>query len=135
MDRDNALRFGRVTVIQAPKDPRTEEGHLPTVALFNRATPSPRLLSPTERPLMPVLPALLLLTLAAFLESPGDALVRKGLIAGGMPRGLWFIAGAAVLFVYGAAVNAPGWDFGRMLGVYVALFFVAAQVIAYFIFH
>jgi small multidrug resistance family-3 protein len=85
--------------------------------------------------LLPVLPALLLLTLAAFLESGGDALVRKGLIAGGMPRGLWFVAGAVVLFVYGVVVNLPNWDFGRMLGVYVALFFVAAQVISYFVFH
>jgi len=84
---------------------------------------------------LPVFPALLLLTLAAFLESGGDALVRKGLIAGGVPRGLWFVAGAVVLFVYGVVVNLPNWDFGRMLGVYVALFFVAAQVIAYLVFH
>jgi drug/metabolite transporter superfamily protein YnfA len=82
-----------------------------------------------------VLPALLLLTLAAVLESGGDALVRKGLLAGGMPRGLWFIAGAVVLFIYGVVVNLPNWDFGRMLGVYVALFFVVAQVISYFVFH
>ena len=83
---------------------------------------------------MSVIPALLLLTLAAFLESGGDALVRKGLLAGGMPRGLWFVAGAVVLFVYGVVVNLPNWDFGRMLGVYVSLFFVAAQVISYFVF-
>lgn len=84
---------------------------------------------------MSVIPALLLLTLAAFLESGGDALVRKGLLAGGMPQGLWFVAGAVVLFVYGVVVNLPNWDFGRMLGVYVSLFFVAAQVISYFVFH
>ena len=83
---------------------------------------------------MPVFPALLLLTLAAFLESGGDALVRKGLIAGGVPRGIWFAGGAIILFIYGVVVNLPAWDFGRMLGVYVSLFFVAAQVIAYFAF-
>ncbi|MDE8344852.1 MAG: hypothetical protein POH28_01570 [Acidocella sp.] len=83
---------------------------------------------------MSILPALLMLTLAAFLESGGDALVRKGLGAGGVPRGLWFVAGAVTLFVYGVVVNLPGWDFGRLLGVYVALFFVAAQIIAYFAF-
>jgi small multidrug resistance family-3 protein len=26
-------------------------------------------------------------------------------------------------------VNLPRWDFGRLIGVYVAVFFVAAQVI------
>ncbi len=51
-----------------------------------------------------------------------------------MPRGLWFVSGAVRLFVYGAVVNLPGWDFGRLLGVYVALLFVAAQVISYFAF-
>jgi small multidrug resistance family-3 protein len=112
----------------------TEESHLPKVALVNQPAPPLGPYHPPEDRFMPVLPALLLLTLAAFLESGGDGLVRKGLIAGGMPRGLWFVTGAAVLFVYGVVVNAPGWDFGRMLGVYVALFFVAAQVIAYFVF-
>ncbi|GAN81590.1 hypothetical protein [Acidocella aminolytica] len=38
---------------------------------------------------MSILPALLMLTLEAFLESGGDALVRKGLGVSGMPRGLW----------------------------------------------
>lgn len=80
---------------------------------------------------MPVLPALLLLALAALLEAGGDALVRKGLGIHGWPRGLWFGAGAVVLFAYGLTVNLPGWDFGRLLGVYVVLFFIAAQVIAW----
>lgn len=83
---------------------------------------------------MSLFPALCLLILAAFLEVGGDALVRKGILAAGLSRGVWFAAGAVVLFVYGVVVNAPGWDFGRMLGIYVALFFVAAQVIAYAMF-
>jgi len=40
-----------------------------------------------------------------------------------------FVIGAVVLFAYGVAVNAPPWDFGRLLGVYVTLFFLVAQVI------
>ena len=71
-----------------------------------------------------------LLLLAAVLEAGGDALVRLGLHAPGMAaRAGLFAAGAVVLFAYGAAVNAPPWDFGRLLGVYVTLFFVVAQVI------
>ena len=35
-------------------------------------------------------------------------------------------AGAIVFFAYGVTVNLPPWDFGRLLGVYVALFFLVA---------
>jgi hypothetical protein len=31
-------------------------------------------------------------------------------------------------------VNAPPWDFGRLLGVYVTLFFLVAQAINFFVF-
>jgi len=45
---------------------------------------------------------------------------------------LWlWVLGAAVLFAYGYVVNAPPWDFGRLLGIYVVFFFVVAQVIAW----
>ncbi len=64
------------------------------------------------------------------LEAGGDALVRAGLNTAPMPLRLALIAaGGAVLLLYGLAVNAPGWDFGRSLGVYVAMFFVVAQAI------
>lgn len=73
--------------------------------------------------------ALLLLVAAALLETGGDALVRSGLHAG---DGRWrvglIVLGGVVLTVYGLVVNAPPWDFGRLLGVYVVLFFVAAQL-------
>ncbi|WP_158928344.1 hypothetical protein [Acidisphaera sp. S103] len=74
--------------------------------------------------------AYLLLSLAAVLEAGGDALVRVGLHnPGPFARAGLFMAGAATLFAYGLAVNAPPWDFGRLLGVYVTLFFLFAQVI------
>jgi len=44
-------------------------------------------------------------------------------------RGGLFALGALVLFAYGLTVNAPAWDFGRLLGIYVTLFFVVAQAI------
>lgn len=77
-----------------------------------------------------------MLLLAASLEAGGDALVRLGLHSpqSGTRIGL-FAAGAAVLFLYGLSVNAPSWDFGRLLGVYVTLFFVVAQVINFLVFH
>ena len=77
---------------------------------------------------MPV--ALALLTLSAALESGGDALVRAGLHGRTLLARAGFLAiGAVVLFAYGVVVNLPPWDFGRLLGVYVALFYVVAQVI------
>lgn len=42
---------------------------------------------------------------------------------------LAFLAGAAVLAAYGSIVNVPRWDFGKLLGGYVVLFFLMAQVL------
>jgi drug/metabolite transporter superfamily protein YnfA len=79
---------------------------------------------------------LLLLTVAAALESGGDALARSGLHATTPGLRILFLALAAiVLFTYGVTVNLPPWDFGKLLGVYVALFFVVAQAINYFAFN
>jgi hypothetical protein len=74
--------------------------------------------------------AYLLLLLAAVLEAADDALVRLGLHSNAVGVKIsFFVAGAAVLFAYGITVNSPPWDFGELLGVYVTLFFVVAQVI------
>jgi small multidrug resistance family-3 protein len=78
---------------------------------------------------------LLILFTAALLEAGGDALVRKGLHVQGSTRLFFFLAGALVLFSYGYVVNAPSWDFGRLLGVYVVFFFVVAQLISWVVFH
>lgn len=72
---------------------------------------------------------LLLLAVAAGLEVGGDALMRAGLHAGGAGRWAWLVAGAGVLAAYGIFVNLGPWDFGRVLGVYVVLFFLAAQLV------
>jgi small multidrug resistance family-3 protein len=71
------------------------------------------------------------LILAAFLEVGGDALVRFGLRGG-----RWFslAAGAAILFAYGLSVNLPKWNFGRLMGVYIALFFLVSQLISVVVF-
>jgi small multidrug resistance family-3 protein len=41
-----------------------------------------------------------------------------------------FALGAGALAAYGLVVNLPRWDFGRLLGVYIAVFFVVAQIIS-----
>ncbi len=76
-----------------------------------------------------------LLFLTACLEAGGDALIRSGLQSQGLAmRVLGLAAGGLVLFGYGLLVNAPAWDFGRLLGVYVTMFFVVAQALNFFLF-
>ena len=76
-----------------------------------------------------------LLFVAALLEVGGDAVVRKALYASAGPvRMLLFVAGGLVLFAYGYTVNAPPWDFGKLLGLYVVLFFALAQLISWLAF-
>ncbi len=53
----------------------------------------------------------------------------------GLTRVFWFLGGTAVLASYGFFVNLPQWDFGKLLGVYVVLFFVIAQIVAKVRFH
>ena len=79
--------------------------------------------------------ALLILFVAAVLEAGGDALVRSGIHASvSGTRFLFWLMGAVVLFSYGYVVNAPPWDFGRLLGIYVVFFFLVAQVISWAVF-
>ena len=79
--------------------------------------------------------ALLILFAAAVLEAGGDAIVRAGIHSSQFAyRVALFALGGCVLFAYGWTVNAPPWDFGKLLGVYVVFFFVVAQLISYFAF-
>jgi len=75
---------------------------------------------------------LVLLVGAAVLELGGDALVRWGLRSDKLAG---YVFGAATLFAYGLVVNSPQWDFGRLMGAYICVFFVVSQLIARFAFH
>ena len=70
------------------------------------------------------------LILAAFLEALGDSFFQTAFYRQtGVGRWLAIGAGGLILTAYGATVNLPKWDFGRLLGVYVAAFFVVAQLL------
>ena len=77
-----------------------------------------------------ILKTLAILILAAALEVGGDALIRIGL------RGpaYWLAAGGIVLFAYGVLVNQSGVDFNRLMGIYIAVFFVVSQAISFVMF-
>jgi len=71
---------------------------------------------------------LLVLIAAALLEIGGDGVIRTGLVHASWPR---IAAGVALLALYGFAVNVDRTiDFGRLMGTYIAVFFVVSQLIA-----
>jgi hypothetical protein len=75
--------------------------------------------------------ALGVLTVAAYLEAYGDSFFQAGFYRStGWGRWLALAMGVGVLAAYGSVVNVPRWDFGKLLGVYVVLFFLMAQVLA-----
>jgi small multidrug resistance family-3 protein len=76
--------------------------------------------------------AIVALLTAALLEVAGDAVIRRGLRGGGF---LIIFIGFVMLGTYGVVVNLLGWDFSRLLGVYVAVFATIAVLVGRFAFH
>jgi small multidrug resistance family-3 protein len=73
-----------------------------------------------------------LLALAAALEVGGDAAVRRGLVRSAWP---WLVFGVGMLGAYGLVVNTNrDIDFGRLMGVYIVVFFGVSQAISVFFF-
>jgi small multidrug resistance family-3 protein len=71
-----------------------------------------------------------LLVVATTLEAGGDAVIRAGLHQPATgARVALFLLGGVMLFCYGFVLNQSPYDFGRLIGVYVATFFVVGQVI------
>jgi hypothetical protein len=80
-------------------------------------------------------PPVVLLVIATLLEVSGDAVIRVGLYGrSGVMRIALFLAGAALLFGYGAFLNLAPVVFGRVVGLYIATLFVVWQLINYFAF-
>ena len=74
----------------------------------------------------------LMLFVAALLEIGGDAAIRQGLLR---PSWAWLALGVATLAAYGFAVNANRTiDFGHLMGLYIAVFFVVSQVLNFLLF-
>lgn len=77
------------------------------------------------------------LIVATVLEATGDAIVRiaihDGAAAGALRAGL-FLLGAALLFAYGTILNLAPVEFGKVVGLYVAILFVVWQVQNYLFF-
>jgi small multidrug resistance family-3 protein len=83
-----------------------------------------------NNPLRMILKTLAILIVAAALEVGGDALVRMGLDG----QRYWIAAGAITLLIYAVLINKSGLDFNRMMGVYIAIFFLVSQAISFLAF-
>jgi hypothetical protein len=71
-----------------------------------------------------------LLVLATTLEASGDAIIRIGLRPHPAPiRILLMLVGTIILYGYGLTLNLAPLDWGRLIGAYVATFFVVGQII------
>jgi len=68
------------------------------------------------------------LIVAATLEICGDAAIRTGLLRSAWA---WIALGAATLVAYGFVVNLNQTiAFGRLMGVYIAVFLVVSQAVS-----
>jgi len=73
-----------------------------------------------------------MLVVAALLEVAGDAAIRQGLTRSGWE---WLVLGGVTLVAYGFAVNANrAMLFGRLMGLYIVVFFVVSQVLSFMFF-
>ncbi|WP_428483539.1 hypothetical protein [Rhodopila sp.] len=67
---------------------------------------------------------------ATTLEASGDAIIRAGLRSHSISaRVALMLAGAVILYGYGLSLNLAPLDWGRLIGAYVATFFVVGQII------
>ena len=76
------------------------------------------------------IPTVILLLVATILEVSGDAVVRTAIYSHvGLARVGLFFAGAALLLGYGTLLNLAPFEFGQVVGLYLATLLVVWQVI------
>ena len=78
---------------------------------------------------------LLILLVATLLEVSGDAIIRTALYNHvGLVRVGCFLGGALLLFGYGCFLNLAPFEFGQVVGLYLATLFIVWQVINFIAF-
>lgn len=79
---------------------------------------------------------LLLMIVATSLEASGDAIIRIGFRPhAASVRVILMLAGAITLYCYGLTLNLSSLDWGRLIGGYVAIFFLVGQIINVVVFN
>jgi small multidrug resistance family-3 protein len=81
------------------------------------------------------MPIVLLLLIATTLEVSGDAVVRQAIYrSSGVGRVALLLVGAVLLLGYGSFLNTAPVQFGRIVGLYIAMLFVVWQIINWVVF-
>ena len=81
------------------------------------------------------IPIPLLLLIATSLEVSGDAVVRLAIYNyAGRARIAVLLVGAALLLGYGSSLNTVPVEFGRVVGLYIAILFIVWQIINFMVF-
>jgi hypothetical protein len=79
--------------------------------------------------------AIILLLGATLLEVSGDAVVRVAIYKhAGLPRLGLLLGGATLLLSYGSLLNLAPFEFGRVVGLYLATLFIVWQIISFIAF-
>lgn len=82
--------------------------------------------------ILSTIPPIIFLVVATTLEVSGDAVVRKAIYDHqGLARLALALAGAALLFGYGTALNLAPVEFNRVAGLYIATLFVVWQIVSF----
>jgi len=77
-----------------------------------------------------IIPPIFFLLAATTLEVSGDAVVRIAIYDHtGLYRIGLFAAGAALLFGYGLLLNLAPFEFGQVVGIYIATLFIVWQIV------
>lgn len=72
---------------------------------------------------------------ATIFEAAGDALLRIAIHSHAWPIRIgYFITGAVLLTMYGTSLNVAPVEFGKVVGLYVALLYIVFQVTNYLAF-
>jgi hypothetical protein len=81
------------------------------------------------------IPIPVLILIATTLEVSGDAVVRLAIYQNtGLVRAAWFLGGAALLLGYGFFLNTAPVEFGKIVGLYIAVLFIVWQIINLLVF-
>ncbi len=72
---------------------------------------------------------------ATIFEAAGDALLRVAIHSHAWPIRIgYFVTGAVLLTMYGTSLNVAPVEFGKVVGLYVALLYIVFQVTNYIAF-
>lgn len=84
--------------------------------------------------ILQAIPIPFLILVATILEVSEDAVVRSAIYRRSGSVRAFLLVGAVLLLGYGSFVNTAPVEFGRIVGLYIAMLFVVWQIISFLVF-